>query len=202
MCWHTNCCTWISLMLFCRCFLKGIIQSSVMILWTALLETTVWRFERLFHGHSSSSWSTGSSPLPNLISLLGPKTCTYYIWRISVSYVECIYMLVNVVWTYMCLDFLQFMLYWKICFCKYQYSVLAVFLTHIGIQKMLTWLPMWKAKLLYHVGKKCKRFFLPLQKFKTIEIEPEKNPYTQASMCLLHISRSFKDNFKYIYFTL
>ena len=41
------------------------------------------------------------------------------------------------------------------------------------------------------------------QKFKTIKIKPEKIPlYTQTNACLLHISRNFKDIFKYICFTL
>ena len=35
-----------------------------------------------------------------------------------------------------------------------------------------------------------------------INIKPEKNPYTQANMCLVHISRNFKDIFKDICFTL
>ena len=78
-----------------------------------------------------------------------------------------------------------------------------VFLTHVGIQQMLMWLPMWKAKSLYHVGTFLPMwFFLPLQKFKTIKIKLEKNTYTQANTCLLHISRNFKDIFKYICFTL
>ena len=38
--------------------------------------------------------------------------------------------------------------------------------------------------------------FLLLEKFKTIKIKPEKNTYTQANTCLLHISRNFKDIFK------
>ena len=42
-------------------------------------------------------------------------------------------------------------------------------------------------------------FFLPFQKFKNIKIKLEKNPYTQASTCLLHISRNFKDIFKCIF---
>ena len=41
------------------------------------------------------------------------------------------------------------------------------------------------------------------QKFKTIKIKPEKIPlYTQTNTCLLHISRNFKDIFKYICFML
>ena len=79
---------------------------------------------------------------------------------------------------------------------------LAVFLTHVGIQQMPTWLPTWKAKSLYHVGTFLPTwFFLPLQKFKTIKTKLEKNTYTQANTCLLHISRNFKDIFKYICFT-
>ena len=42
-------------------------------------------------------------------------------------------------------------------------------------------------------------FNRPLQKFKTIKIKPEKNPYTQANTCLLHVSRNFKDIFKFMY---
>ena len=45
-------------------------------------------------------------------------------------------------------------------------------------------------------------FFLPLRKFRTIKIKLEKNSYTQTNACLLHISRNFKDIFKYICFTL
>ena len=41
------------------------------------------------------------------------------------------------------------------------------------------------------------------QKFKTIKIKPEEIPlYTKTNTCLLHISRNFKDIFKYICFTL
>ena len=68
---------------------------------------------------------------------------------------------------------------------------------------MPTWLPMWKAKSCYHIDTFLPTwFFLPLQKFKTIKIKLEKNTYTQANMCLLHISRNFKDIFKSICFTL
>ena len=60
-----------------------------------------------------------------------------------------------------------------------------------------------KAKSLYHIGTFLSMwFFLPLQKFRTIKIKLEKNTYTQANMCLQHISRNFKDIFKYICFTL
>ena len=45
-------------------------------------------------------------------------------------------------------------------------------------------------------------FFLPLQKFETIKTKLEKNSYTQTNACLLHISRNFKDIFKYMCFTL
>ena len=44
----------------------------------------------------------------------------------------------------------------------------------------------------------CIVFFLPLEKFKTIKIKLEKNTYTQANKRLPHISRNFKDIFKYI----
>ena len=67
----------------------------------------------------------------------------------------------------------------------------SVFLTHVGIQQM----PTWKAKSLLH-----QHFFADVilcatwkGKFKTIKIKLEKNPYTQANTCLLHISRNFKD---------
>ena len=43
--------------------------------------------------------------------------------------------------------------------------------------------------------------FLPLRKFRTIKKKLEKNSYTQTNVCLLHISRNFKDIFKYICFT-
>ena len=43
---------------------------------------------------------------------------------------------------------------------------------------------------------------LPLQKFKTIKIKPEKNPYPQTNTCLRHISRNFKCIFKYVCFAL
>ena len=41
-----------------------------------------------------------------------------------------------------------------------------------------------------------------LQNFRTIKIKPEKNPYTQANTCLVHISRNLKNIFKYMCFTL
>ena len=57
------------------------------------------------------------------------------------------------------------------------YVVISVFLTHVAIRQMPTWLPTWKAKSLYHVGTFLTTwFFLPLQKFKTIKIKLEKNP--------------------------
>ena len=76
-------------------------------------------------------------------------------------------------------------------------QAIAVFLTHVGI----CWMPTWKAKSLHHVGTFfCWRDFnRPLQKFRTIKIKPEKNPYTQANTCLLHVSRNFKDIFKFMY---
>ena len=56
-----------------------------------------------------------------------------------------------------------------------------VFPTHVGIPQMLTWLPTWNAKSLYHVGTLLPTWlFLPLQKFKTIKRNPEKIPYTQT----------------------
>ena len=81
----------------------------------------------------------------------------------------------------------------------------SVFLTHVSIRQMPTWLPTWKAKSLYHVSTFLPTwFFVPLEKekFKTIEIKLEKNPYTQANTCLLHTSRNFKDILIYISFTL
>ena len=78
---------------------------------------------------------------------------------------------------------------------------ISVFLT--SICRMPTWLPTWKAKSLYHVGTFLPTwFFLPLEKFKTIKIKPEKDPYTQTNTCLLHMSRNFKEILKYICFTL
>ena len=78
----------------------------------------------------------------------------------------------------------------------------AVFLTHIGICRMPTWLPTWKAKSLYHVDTFLLMwFFLPLEKFQTIKIKPEKDPYTQTNMCLLRMLRKFKEILKYISFT-
>ena len=59
------------------------------------------------------------------------------------------------------------------------FSRILVFLTHVGIRQMPTWLPTWKAKSLYHVGTFSPTlFFLPFQKFKTITIKPQKIPYT------------------------
>ena len=79
----------------------------------------------------------------------------------------------------------------------------AVFLTHVGIRQIPTWLPTWKAKSLYHVGTFLPTwFFLPLQKFKTTKIKAEKNPQTQTIGCLLQIVRDFKDIFKHICFAL
>ena len=90
---------------------------------------------------------------------------------------------------------------WLICGCYRLPS--PVFLTCASIRQMPTWLPTWKAKLLYHVSTFLSTwFFLPLQKFTTIKIKLEKNLYTQANMCLLHISRNFKDIFKYVCFIL
>ena len=43
--------------------------------------------------------------------------------------------------------------------------------------------------------------FLSLQKFKTIKIKPEKNPFNQTNTCLLRISRNFENIFKHICFT-
>ena len=77
------------------------------------------------------------------------------------------------------------------------------FLTYIGIQQKLTWLPTWKAKSFYRVGNFVLTwFFLPLRKFRIIKIKLKKNSYTQTNACLLHISGNFKDIFKYICFTL
>ena len=51
----------------------------------------------------------------------------------------------------------------------------SVFLNHVGIRQMPTWLPTWKAKSLYHVGTFLPTwFFLPLGKFKTIKIPKPK----------------------------
>ena len=76
------------------------------------------------------------------------------------------------------------------CTNKVQFVRGPVFLTHVGIRQMPMWLLMWKAKSLYHVSTFLPmRFFLPLQKFKTIKIKLEKSPYTQANTYLLHFSR-------------
>ena len=45
-----------------------------------------------------------------------------------------------------------------------------VFLTHIGIRQMLTWLPTWKAKPWYHIGILL-TFFLPLQRVQNYQNE-------------------------------
>ena len=80
---------------------------------------------------------------------------------------------------------------------------ITVFLTHINIRQMPTWLPLWKAKWFYCVGYFLPTWlFLPLRKFRTIKIKLEKSPYTQINASLLHISRNFEDIFKYICFTL
>ena len=80
---------------------------------------------------------------------------------------------------------------------------ITVFLIPTSIRQMPMWLLTWKTKSLFHIDTFLSTLlFLPLQKFKTIKIKQEKNPYTQANMCLLHISRNFKDIFKYICFTL
>ena len=100
---------------------------------------------------------------------------------------------VIVFWVLICLILVIFLI---ISFFLY-----TVFLTHIGIWQMPTLSPKWKAKSLYHVSTfLLTRFFLPFQKLKTIKIKLEKNPYTKANMCLLHISRNFKDIFKYMCF--
>ena len=85
--------------------------------------------------------------------------------------------------------FQKFVKYMNTAWCLH----FSVFLTHIRIQQMWTWLLLWKAKSLYNVGFVSVLFFLPLQKFKTIKIKREKNPYTQTNKCILHISRNFKD---------
>ena len=79
-------------------------------------------------------------------------------------------------------------------------SDISVSLTHVGIRQILTCdCRHGKVRLLYHFGTFLPTwFFLPLQKFKTIKTKMGKNPYTQANMCLLHISRNFKDIYKYI----
>ena len=88
-------------------------------------------------------------------------------------------------------------------FCFVNELSISVFLTHVSIRQMPMWLPTWKTKSLYQVGTfLLTRFFLPLQKFKTIKIKVEKNSYTQTNASLLHISRNLKDIFKYMCFTL
>ena len=74
-----------------------------------------------------------------------------------------------------------------------------VFVTHVGICRM----PTWKAKSFYRVSIFLPTwFFLPLRKFRTIKIKLETNFYAQTNACLLHVTRNFKDIFKYICFTL
>ena len=92
---------------------------------------------------------------------------------------------------------------WSHILKQVQNNNISVFLTHVGIWQMPTWLPTWKAKSFYRVGNFLPTwFFLPLRKFRTIKIKLEKNSYIQTNACLLHISRNFKDIFKYICFTL
>ena len=56
-----------------------------------------------------------------------------------------------------------------------------VFLTHVGIRQIRTWLPTWKANSFYQVSTFLPTwFFLPLQKFKTIKIKPGKITHTQT----------------------
>ena len=63
-------------------------------------------------------------------------------------------------------------------------------------------MPTWKAKSLSRRHFYAEVIFCVTWKgkFKTIKIKLDKNPYTQANTCLLHISRNFKDIFKYISF--
>ena len=90
---------------------------------------------------------------------------------------------------------------WYISFLE---SVLvAVFLTHVSICANADAIANIKSKIIvlcWHFFINV-IFFLPFQKFKT-KIKLEKNPYTQANTCLLHILRNFKDIFKYKCFTL
>ena len=73
----------------------------------------------------------------------------------------------------------------------------AVFLTHGSIQQMPMWLPMWKAKSLYHVGTFLPtRFFVPLEK----EVQNyqnktgEKSPYPSKYV----LTTYFKELQRYI----
>ena len=62
-----------------------------------------------------------------------------------------------------------FCCFWPVC--SSLMVVNKVFLTHVGIRQMPTWLPTWKAKSLYHVGNFLPTWvFVPLQKSKTIKI--------------------------------
>ena len=65
-----------------------------------------------------------------------------------------------------------------------------VFLTHVSIWQMPTWLPTWKAKSLYHISTFLRTwFFLPLQKFKTIKIPIPKQ--IRAHCIFQGISKTF-----------
>ena len=98
-------------------------KASCRVVW-CFFEQSCWK--QMFG--NLNSWEISSSPLPNLINLLGPKVCTYCIWRICVDcHIECIYYCSSILcqlFFFSVSIFLQFMLYWKICFFSCQYSVL------------------------------------------------------------------------------
>ena len=96
---------------------------------------------------------------------------------------------------------------WKILLLRYSQNnyQISVFLTHVSIQQMLTWLLTSKKK----ITTSCWYFFADMilcatwkGKFETIKIKLEQNPNTQKNMCLLHISKNFKNIFKYKLYSL
>ena len=74
-----------------------------------------------------------------------------------------------------------------------------VFLTHVGICQMPTWLPTWKAKSFYRVGNFLPTwFFLPLRKFRNIKIKLEKM-FTLKQMRAYYIFQGIFKIFSNIY---
>ena len=131
----------------------------------------------------------------------------YYHYSFKYIYSTILFYLIFQVWPFFHVTQLRKINMGKVyCFifcCFGTCSTYPVFLSHVGIRQMLTWLMTWKAKSLHHINIFLPTWIFPqLQMFKIIKIKPEKNPYTQANTCLLHISRNFNDIFKYIYFTL
>ena len=77
--------------------------------------------------------------------------------------------------------------------------VQTIFLTHVGIRQMPTWLPKnhFIASAIF-----CRRDFFCHFESSELSKKTGEKLYTQTNACLLHISRNFKDIFKYICFTL